>query len=97
LAKDCMRCNHSSLITQTIPNHCCARLNIMHPANNFESQTFYNGWSYQISTYCIHRGPLEWHHLLIKYNEDLSSGSKVISVGHKDWWFDKPTFNFWKG
>jgi hypothetical protein len=27
----------------------------------------------------LHRGTLEWHHLLTKYHEDLPSGSKVIS------------------
>jgi hypothetical protein len=39
-AKDCMWCNHSSPTMQTIRNHCCARLKIMHPTNNFEPQTF---------------------------------------------------------
>jgi hypothetical protein len=27
----------------------------------------------------FHRGPLEWHHLPIKFHEDLPSSSKVIS------------------
>jgi hypothetical protein len=37
---DCMWCNHSNPKMQTIPNHCCARLKIMHATNNFEPQQF---------------------------------------------------------
>jgi hypothetical protein len=46
----------------------------------------------------LHLGPLEWHYLHIKFHENLPSGSKVISGGQtdRDWWFDKPTFIFWK-
>jgi hypothetical protein len=32
----------------------------------------------------MHQGPLEWHYLLTKFNENLPSGSKVISGGHTD-------------
>jgi hypothetical protein len=31
----------------------------------------------------LHQGPLEWHHLPTKYHEDLPSGSKVSSGGHR--------------
>jgi hypothetical protein len=30
------------------------------------------------------RGPLEWHYLRTKFNENLSRGSKVISEGPTD-------------
>jgi hypothetical protein len=29
----------------------------------------------------LHPGPLEWHYLSTKYNENLPCGSKVISGG----------------
>jgi hypothetical protein len=31
----------------------------------------------------MHQGPLEWHQLHTKYHEALSSGSNVISGGHR--------------
>jgi hypothetical protein len=31
----------------------------------------------------LHRGPLEWHYLHTKFHENLSSGSEVISGGHR--------------
>jgi hypothetical protein len=39
-AKDCIWCNHSNPTIQTTPNHSCARVKIVHPTNNFESQPF---------------------------------------------------------
>jgi hypothetical protein len=42
-------------------------------------------------------GPLEWHCLHTKVNENLPSGVKVISGGQTDRErFDKPTFFFAK-
>jgi hypothetical protein len=31
----------------------------------------------------LRRGPLEWHYLRTKFHENLPSGSKVISRGHR--------------
>jgi hypothetical protein len=32
----------------------------------------------------LHTGTLEWHYLRTKFHENLQSGSKVISGGHRD-------------
>jgi hypothetical protein len=31
----------------------------------------------------LHRGPLEWHYLLIKFHENLPSGSKLAGDTHR--------------
>jgi hypothetical protein len=53
LAKDCIWCNHGNPTMKTIPNHCCARLKIVHPTNNFEPQPFWSSWIYGIKNYRI--------------------------------------------
>jgi hypothetical protein len=39
----------------------------------------------------LQRGPLEWHYLPTKFNENLLSGSKVISGGQTDRQTDRQT------
>jgi hypothetical protein len=62
-------------VTQMNPNQCWAMPKIIHPTHNFESQPFWNGWSYGIKHYS--RGPLEWHHMPTKPHANLPIGSKV--------------------
>jgi hypothetical protein len=52
----------------------------MPQTNNFKLQLF--KLVEDMGLKLLHRGPLEWHYLRNKFNENLPRGSKVISGGH---------------
>jgi hypothetical protein len=82
LVTDCMSCNHDNPTTkqsQTIAVQgwkSCLQLTNLN-LNHFKMA---EDMGLKITAW----GPLEWHHLLTKYHEDLPSSSIVISGGHTD-------------
>jgi hypothetical protein len=84
--------NHINQTIQTVSNHCCARLKILHPTN-FEPHPSWNVWSYGIKNYSIevHLNGITWSNIMKSYH-----AVQDISGGNADWWFYMPTFIFAK-